>query len=284
MQLKPVELGSVRLTNGSFEARAQDQTLLVPPPQCDKIYKCPKKDILALKTDDSMVMAGAAAPLALSLWLPLNGTLAVRHANLSTTAVTVNGPAVSFVAASNDVGGQAALLAAATKLSVPAPCVLPWATATVMGWWRLTDGVTANELLRVGNQELAVTGLAGKPKTLCLMSGGVDVGGWKWDYLCKACPGLLASEWTHLAITWDAAGNQQLFANGTLLGTQASKHTPSQPWGVRDLLTLGSGTVVSQLTVWADVLKVSTIAAAAATPQAFDEQLDAATPEPHSSN
>ena len=226
-----------------------------------------------------------AAPLALSLWLPFNGSLSVRHANLSTAAVAVHGPpAVSFVEAPDGVGGQAALLPAATTLSVPAPCVLPWAAATVMGWWRLADGGTANELLRIGNQELAVTGPVGKPKHLCLMSGGVDVGGWKWGYLCKACPGLLGSEWTHLAITWDAAGNQQLFANGTLLGTQLSKHTPSQPWGVSDVLTLGSGAAVSQLTVWADVLGASTIAAAAATPRNFDGQLDAATPEPRGRN
>ena len=236
------------------------------------------------RTDRSGV-AGGGAPLALSLWLPFNGTVSVRHANLSTAAVTVHGPAVGFIAASDGVGGEAALLPAATTLTVPAPCVLPWATVTLMGWWRLSDGATANELFRVGNQKLAVTGSAGKPpKNLCLMSGGADVGGWKWDYLCKPCPGLVASEWTHLAITWDAAGNQQLFANGTLLGTQSSPHTPSQPWGVRDLLTLGSGAAVSQLTVWADVLEASTIEIAAATPREFDEQLDKATPEPPGSN
>ena len=221
----------------------------------------------------------------LSLWLTFNGTLAVRHANLSTVKATVHGTPVVYIAAAETVGGVAALLGAGTTISIPAPCVLPWGAATVMGWWRLSNGTSAGELFRLGNQELAMTGPAGKAPNLCLMSGGVTPGsGWKWMYLCKAVPTLLASQWTHLAITWDSAGKQQLFVNGALLGTQQSPHTPLQGWGVSDALTLGSGAAVSQLTAWADVLDNTTIAVAAKTPMVFDTQLDRDTPGLPSAN
>ncbi len=235
--------------------------------------------VLSTATDDASLLLQPQPSL--TLWLPFNGTLAVRYANSSAvTTATVHGAPVIFTAAANAVGGMAALLGPQTTVTIPAPCTLPWATATVMGWWRLSNSTSARQLFRLGNQELAITGPPGEPPNLCLMSGGVDTGsGWRWTYLCKAVPTLLASEWTHVAVTWDPSGNQQLYVDGILHGTQRSPHTPSQHWGVSDVFTLGSGASVSQLTTWEDVLSNETIAASARTPMQFDAQLNARTPK-----
>jgi hypothetical protein len=232
---------------------------------------------------DRLARADAVVPTALSFWLPCNGSLDVRHSNLTgpgAAVAIVNGPGLRYVDAA-PLAAEAAVLPGTTTVTVPALCVLPWAAATIMGWWR--PGANTSAVFRLGDQEVALTGPPGQVKKLCLMSGGASPKaktGWGWDYMCKDCPACLEPWWTHIAITWDSTGRQQLFVNGSLLGANISPHAPSQAWGVDDKLTLYGGVAVAQLTVWADVLSATSIGAASTAAVAFDDALEAATPLP----